>query len=118
MRAYSVDLRQRVLAACDDGMGTAEAAESFAVSQAWVRRIKQRRQEGGGRVPRTRGRTGPVPVLADLTDLLPDLPRSCSVAAWAYRSLLLRCGRFLRFRVLRPLGPPLLRLVGPVRHRV
>ena len=31
MRAYSTDLRLRVLAACDDGMGTAEAADTFAV---------------------------------------------------------------------------------------
>lgn len=30
MIAYSLDLRARVLAACDDGMGTAEAAETFA----------------------------------------------------------------------------------------
>ena len=64
MRAYSVDLRQRVLAACDDGMGTAEASETFAVSPAWVRRIKQRRRVGGELAPRARGRTGPVPTLA------------------------------------------------------
>jgi transposase len=64
MRAYSVDLRQRVLAACDGGLGTAEAAETFAVSEAWVRRIKQRRREAGELAPRVRGRTGPAPVLA------------------------------------------------------
>lgn len=34
MLAHSVDLRQRVLAAFNDGMGTAEAAETFAVSPA------------------------------------------------------------------------------------
>ncbi len=34
MRAYSVDLRLRVLAACDDGMGAAEAADTFSVSEA------------------------------------------------------------------------------------
>ena len=50
MRAYSMDLRVRVLAACDDGMGTAEAADTFAVSPAWVRRLKQRRG-GPGRSP-------------------------------------------------------------------
>src|SRR5204862_3199700 len=64
MRAYSVDLRQRVLAACDDGLGTAEAAETFAVSASWVRRIKQRRREGGELAPRVRRRTGPAPILA------------------------------------------------------
>jgi transposase len=49
MRAYSMDLRARVLAACDGGMTTAEAAEAFSVSTAWVRRLKQRRR--GDRVP-------------------------------------------------------------------
>src|SRR5215831_14577683 len=76
MRAYSVDLRQRVLAACDDGMGTAEAAETFAVSASWVRRIKQRRREGGEVAPRARGRTGPVPVLAAHRDRLAELARA------------------------------------------
>src|SRR5947208_8410650 len=76
MRAYSVDLRQRVLAACDGGMGTAEAAETFAVSEAWVRRIKQRRREGGEFAPRARRRAGPVPVLAAHRDRLADLARA------------------------------------------
>jgi transposase len=49
MRAYSMDLRQRVLAACDGGMTTSEAAEAFSVSPAWVRRLKQRRE--GDEVP-------------------------------------------------------------------
>jgi transposase len=49
MRAYSMDLRERVLGACDGGMTTAEAAEAFSVSPAWVRRLKQRRQ--GNEVP-------------------------------------------------------------------
>lgn len=52
MRAYSMDLRARVLAACDGGMTTAEAAEAFSVSAAWVRRLKQRRQ--GDEVPAPR----------------------------------------------------------------
>ena len=52
MRAYSVDLRTRVLAACQDGMGTTEAAETFAVSEAWVRRVKQRFRDAGESAPR------------------------------------------------------------------
>lgn len=65
MRPYSMDLRQRVLAACDDGMGTAEVAETFAVSQSWVRRLKQRRRETGTIAPRLPSRHGPAPLLAD-----------------------------------------------------
>jgi len=53
--AYSQDLRDRVLAACDRGMPTKEVAEVFAVSPAWVRRVKQRRREHGELSPRPLG---------------------------------------------------------------
>ncbi|OQY99916.1 MAG: hypothetical protein B6D36_15765 [Planctomycetes bacterium UTPLA1] len=39
MEACSMDLRKRVLAACDAGHGTTQAAKSFEVSPAWVRRL-------------------------------------------------------------------------------
>ena len=45
MRAYSQDLRQRVLAKCDAGKSSDEVARLFDVSPAWVRRLKQRRRE-------------------------------------------------------------------------
>ncbi len=51
MKAYSMDLRERVLAACDEGMMTAEVAEALAVSPAWVRRLKQRRRQAGEVAP-------------------------------------------------------------------
>jgi transposase len=47
MEAYSLDLRKRVLAACDAGHGTRQVARLFKVSPAWVRRLKQRRRELG-----------------------------------------------------------------------
>jgi len=47
MEAYSLDLRKRVLAACDAGHETKEVAALFKVSPAWVRRLKQRRREWG-----------------------------------------------------------------------
>ncbi len=52
MEAYSMDLRKRVLTACDGGKGTKEVAELFSVSPAWVRRLKQRRREDGTIEPR------------------------------------------------------------------
>ena len=86
MKPYSMDLRERVLAACDGGMGTAEVAETFAVSPAWVRRLKQRRRETGEVAPRT-ARPGPAPVLAADADRLrqvvranPD--RTAAVTVW------------------------------------
>jgi transposase len=52
MEAYSMDLRKRVLAACDGGKRTKEVAKQFSVSPAWVRRLKQRRREDGSIAPR------------------------------------------------------------------
>src|SRR5262245_57695553 len=70
MRAYSMDLRERVLAACDDGRGTAEVAETFSVSASWVRRLKQRRRETGSIAPRVPARHGPAPVLTPQAERL------------------------------------------------
>lgn len=53
--AYSQDLRVRVFAACDRGMPTAQVADVFGVSPAWVRRLKQRRREHGEITPRPMG---------------------------------------------------------------
>ena len=52
MEAYSMDLRKRVLAACDSGQKTKQVAKLFSVSPAWVRRLKQRRREEGSIEPR------------------------------------------------------------------
>ena len=54
MRAYSMDLRTRVLDALDAGDRTAAVADRFAVSRAWVRRLAQRRRETGEVAPRVR----------------------------------------------------------------
>ena len=52
MEAYSMDLRKRVLAACDAGEKTKQVAKKFSVSPAWVRRLKQRRRQDGSIAPR------------------------------------------------------------------
>ena len=53
MRPYSMDLRERVLTDCDEGIGTAAVAAKYRVSPAWVRRLKQRRRATGEVAPRT-----------------------------------------------------------------
>lgn len=53
--AYSQDLRDRVMAARDQGMKTKQVAELFNVCPAWVRRVMQRRREHGETSPRARG---------------------------------------------------------------
>jgi len=59
MEAYSMDIRRRVLAACDAGRGTTQVAKLFEVSPAWVRRLKQRRRELGTIAPLPH-RSGPI----------------------------------------------------------
>ena len=65
--AYSQDLRDRVIAARDEGMATKRVAELFRVSASWVRRVMQRRREHGERSPRPRG--GATVVKIDLDQL-------------------------------------------------
>ncbi len=56
MRAYSIDLRERVVAACDSRDGTREQiAERFSVSVAWVRKLIRQRRETGSIAPKPRG---------------------------------------------------------------
>jgi transposase len=56
MRAYSTDLRQRVVAAYDAGEGTQEQlAARFAVSTSWVRKLLRQRRDVGSIEPRPHG---------------------------------------------------------------
>jgi transposase len=69
MRAYSLDLRQRVLSDCDRGLSTRAVATKYSVSEAWVRRLKQRRRTTGEVAPRS-GRPGPEPSWCAYADRL------------------------------------------------
>ena len=51
MAAYSLDLRTRVVRACDSGMSPAAVAARFEVSLAWVYRVLQRRRDTGSIAP-------------------------------------------------------------------
>lgn len=52
MRAFSMDLRERVLRDADAGIKTSVLASKYSVSPAWVRRLKQRRKATGETAPR------------------------------------------------------------------
>ena len=52
MAAYSLDLRKRVVRACESGMPVAAVATRFDVSVAWVYRLMQRRRDTGSIEPR------------------------------------------------------------------
>lgn len=58
MRAYSLDLRERVWADCQGGMKTPAVAQKYMVSESWVRRLKQRHKATGSlaRRPPSTGR--------------------------------------------------------------
>jgi transposase len=64
MATYSMDLRARVVAACDEGILTREEiAEAFCVSTAWIRRLLQRRRDRGSYAP-LNGRRGRRPAFS------------------------------------------------------
>ena len=56
MRAYSIDLRERVVTACDTRDGTREQiAARFSVSVSWIRKLIRRRRQTGSIAPKPRG---------------------------------------------------------------
>lgn len=46
-RAYSNDLRERVMQACDQGERAVAVAKRFAVSESFIEKLKQRRRDSG-----------------------------------------------------------------------
>jgi len=64
MEAYSMDLRERVVHACDANEGSRqEIATRFSVSASWIRRLLQRRRETGSIAALPGGR-GPEPKIS------------------------------------------------------
>ena len=95
MRAYSMDLRERVLRDSDAGINAAAVAVTYHVSASWVRRLKQRRRETGDVAPRPQ-RYGRHPVLAPQLHTLaaliqeqPDRTLAELQVALAWRAILL-----------------------------
>ena len=109
MQSYSIDLRERVIAACDRGDATREEiAARFSVGVAWVYRLLARRRQtgsiapkphGGGQKPAFDGDTAERlrKAVADGPDAtLEELRDATGVA----------CGTSAVFRALRRLGLP------------
>jgi transposase len=56
MKPYSMDLRERVVAACDARDGTRQQiADRFSVSVSWIRDLLRRRRQTGSIAPKPRG---------------------------------------------------------------
>lgn len=76
MKAYSKDLRQRVLADCDAGLEIRQVAVKYRVSESWIRRLRQRRRESGEVTPRKRASPAPkwLPYSEQIERLIADRP--------------------------------------------
>ena len=100
----SPDLRQRIFAAVRAGESTTEAAERFAVSPAFVRRLMQRHRETQSLAPKARQYT-PVLKLAgrenEITALLAARPGI--TAGEVRRKLGVRCCTNTVWRMIRRL---------------
>jgi transposase len=73
MRAYSEDLRLRIVAGVDGGLPRSEAARTFGVGRATVKRYLALRRETGGLAPRPRRGPPPIKTAALAAALRPRL---------------------------------------------
>ena len=122
MVAYSLDLRTRVLKDSDGGMASKLVAETYAVSRAWVDRLKQRRRETGEIAPLLHAQ---LPRLAILIREHPDrtlvewqqaLPTSASLPTiWRAVTQLGMCCNFPKAARERLVESAWLRLMPPPR---
>ena len=88
MRAYSVDLRQRVIDDCEAGTGTTAVAAKYQVSPSWVRTLKKQKRDTGSIAPLA-ATPGPQPALAPHEGRLRELVRANpDRTAAEYRALL------------------------------
>lgn len=51
-KAISIDLRERVIGACDEGQSAAAVVVQFAVRQSFIEKLKRQRRERGTRAPK------------------------------------------------------------------
>lgn len=103
MKAYSLDLRKRVLADGDAGRPTKQVAEKYSVSPAIVRRWKQRRRENGELGPRRSGGCRPRKVDRDAVAAAVR-KRPDATLRELREALKLDCSLQTLWRILRELG--------------
>jgi transposase len=89
MNPYSVDLRQRIVAAVNSGMSRSEVVRTFQVSAATVRRYLKQQRETGELAPRahTGGRQAQIgsdqyPALQQLVVAAPDATLAETCQQW------------------------------------
>lgn len=82
MRAYSLDLRERVLADLDAGASQAETARKYRVSTRRLYKLRRQRETTGDLAP-LRGQGGPPRVLAGCEEELGNIVRQSPDATLA-----------------------------------
>ena len=75
MRAYSLDLRERVMMDVDAGMKIREISDKYRVTTKWIGDLRKLRAETGSLEPR-HGRPGPKPTLAAHSEKLAELVKA------------------------------------------
>ena len=76
-KPYSVDLRERVLKDCDNGMSSEDVARKYSVSISWVYLLHKQRRETGSIAPKQRQRGVNLklsPYEAEVRQLIADHP--------------------------------------------
>ncbi|QEH36752.1 Transposase [Aquisphaera giovannonii] len=109
MRSYSMDLRERVVAACDDGEGTREeVAGRFRVSIAWVYRLLARRRDTGSIAPKPHGGGRPAAFRGEFAERHREAVEDCPDATLEELRAAagVGCGTSAVFRALKRLGLP------------
>ena len=102
MQAYSMDLRVRVMADVDAGLGTKTAAQKYRVSPDWVRKLKRFRRQTGSfaarkqRVSHATKLDHELPRLQQLVEQRPDATLCELRQALEFRSRWERSGGALR----------------------
>lgn len=75
MRAYSLDLRERVMMDVDAGMKIREISDKYRVTTKWIGDLRKLRAETGSLEPR-HGKPGPKPKLAAHAEQLAQLVKA------------------------------------------
>lgn len=109
MRSDSIDLRERVVAACDRCAETREqVAKRFCVSVAWVYRLLARRRDTGSIAPKPHGGGQPPAFQGESAERLRKAVEDCPDATLEElrEAAGVDCGTSAVFRALHRLGLP------------
>lgn len=103
--AYSVDLRKRVLADYDEGIGPVELARRYRVAESWIYKMLRQRRETGSIEP-LYGKPGPKVKLGGHGERLGRIVRKYPDATLEElrRKLRVRVSISMLWRALRDLG--------------